>query len=81
MQLSLNPDIQRFIDEQVKTGRFPSHEAVIEAAISEWRDAGEAALDAQTISAINEAEEQADRGEGMDLDEFRAHIKRRMSGT
>lgn len=76
---SLRPEVQRFIDEQVKSGRFPTPEAVVEAAILDWRDAA-LDIDDETAAAINEAEAQADRGEGMDLDVFRAHISKRFAG-
>jgi Arc/MetJ-type ribon-helix-helix transcriptional regulator len=80
MQISLKrPDLERFIDEQVKTGRNPSPEAVVEAAIADFRDNSSAELDDDTIAAINEAEEQADRGEGMELDAFRDHMNKRMT--
>jgi len=77
MQLSLRPEIQRFIDEQVKSGRFPTPEALVEAAIVEMREADD--LDDDTIAAINEAEDQADRGEGTDLDVFRAQMTKRFN--
>jgi Arc/MetJ-type ribon-helix-helix transcriptional regulator len=75
MNLTLHPDIQRFIDDQVRSGDFPTPEAVIEAAILEWRDGNAEALDEETIAAINEAEAQIDRGEGIDLDTLRTHMK------
>lgn len=71
MTLSLLRDVQQLIDEQVKAGHFPSPEAVVEAAIIEMRRADDQ-LDDQTIAAINEGLEQADRGEGVELDEFRS---------
>jgi Arc/MetJ-type ribon-helix-helix transcriptional regulator len=76
MHVSLRPETQRYIDEQLQTGRFPSLEAMIEAAVAELREVDDS-LDADTISAINEAEAQADRGEGMELDAFRKHISAR----
>ena len=79
MTLSLSRDIQQFIDEQVKAGHFPSPEAVVEAAIIEMRRADEE-LDDQTVAAINEGLEQADRGEGVELDEFRAQAMKRIAG-
>lgn len=80
MNLSLRPDVYQFIDEQVKAGRFSSPEAVIEAAITRMKldDDGSRDLDDATIDAINEAESQADRGEGMDLKAFRAHLASRL---
>lgn len=80
MNLSLAPEIQRFIDDLVKAGRFPSPEAVIEAAIADMRSADELPLDDQTVAAINEAEAQADRGEGTDLDTFRNDFFKRVAG-
>lgn len=75
--MRLRADVQAFIDEQVSRGRFPTAEAVIEAAIEEARaawDGGDVALDDEDVAAINEAEAQADRGEGWDLDAFRARM-------
>lgn len=80
MTLSLRRDVQQFIDEQVKAGHFPSPEAVVEAAIIEMRRADEE-LDDQTIAAINEGLEQADRGEGVELDEFRVQTMKRIACT
>lgn len=77
MELTLQPDTRRFIDDQVKAGRFPTPEAVVEAAIAQWQNDD---LDAETIAAINEAEAQADRGEGIDLATFRAGFQDRISG-
>jgi Arc/MetJ-type ribon-helix-helix transcriptional regulator len=79
MNLSLRPEIQRFIDDQVKAGRFPTPEALVEAAVADMRDIDE--LDDATVAAINEAEGQADRGEGVDLDTFRAEMTRRFTGA
>lgn len=78
--MTLSRDVQQFIDEQVKAGHFPSPEAVVEAAIIEMRRADEE-LDDQTIAAINEGLEQADRGEGVELDEFRSQTMKRIAGT
>ena len=79
MNLSLSPDIQHFIQEQVRSGRFPSPEAVVEAAVGDLRDASASGLDDATVEAINEAEAQADRGEGMELAPFREHISKRFT--
>ena len=77
MQITLKkPELQQFVEDQVKAGNYPSPEAVVEAAIADLRDNAE--LDDETVVAINEAEDQADRGEGMDLDSFRAHMEKRM---
>ncbi len=77
MNITLRPTTQQFINEQVKTGRFANPEEVIEAAIARMQDGED--LDDETIAAINEAEAQADRGEGVDLDTFRAQFQKRIS--
>jgi len=79
MNLALRPDIQRFIDEQVKSGRFPSPESVVEAAVAEMREDQHVDLDDATIDAINEAEAQADRGEGEEFDSFRERMRKKMN--
>ncbi len=78
MQIRLtNQELEEFIEDQVKAGNYPSAEVMVEAAINDLRESAE--LDDETVAAINEAEEQGDRGEGMDLDAFRAHMKRRIA--
>jgi len=80
MILSLPPEIEKFIGDQIKEGRFSTPEALVEAAIKVWRDALDSGLDDETAAAINEAEAQADRGEGMDLETFRSHVSKRFVG-
>ena len=81
MNLSIPPGIARIIDDKVKTGRFPSREAVVVAAIPEMQEVDISQLDDATIAAIKEGIAQADRGEGVDLDTFRAQMKQRFSRT
>jgi len=79
MTLSLRPEFQKFIDEQVKAGLYPTPEAVVEAALADMQHPDD--LDDETIAAINEAEAQADRGEGIDFDTFRAEMLSGRCGT
>jgi Arc/MetJ-type ribon-helix-helix transcriptional regulator len=82
MQISLTkPEVERFIAEQVKAGHYPSPEAVVEAAITELQDLQAGELDSETVDAINEAEAQADRGEGVELDTFRAEFRKKICGS
>lgn len=80
MELTLRPETARFIHDQIQTGRFPTPEAVVEAAIAELQQSTDVELDADAIEAINRADAQADRGEGTELDAFRAEF-RRQTGT
>ncbi|HSI33644.1 MAG: type II toxin-antitoxin system ParD family antitoxin [Phycisphaerae bacterium] len=70
MTLRLTPETQRFVDEQLKAGAFPSVEAVVEAALEQMRESAE--LEDATIAAINEGDAQADRGECVDYETARA---------
>lgn len=79
MNLTLNSDVQRFIDEQVKEGRFASPEELIEAAIMDMRDADDE-LDEEDLAAIREADAQLDRGEGIELSEVRARLSKQFPG-
>jgi Arc/MetJ-type ribon-helix-helix transcriptional regulator len=78
MDLTLRPETRRFIDDQIKAGRFASPDDLVEAAIADMRLGHETTLDDATIAAINEGEEQADRGEGIDFAVFRAQWKKRL---
>lgn len=80
MQISLTrPDLAQFVEDQVKSGHYPSPEAVVEAAIADLRDATHAGLDEETIAAINRAEDQLDRGEGVDFDDFAAAMRKKIA--
>jgi putative addiction module CopG family antidote len=77
LQVKLKPEIEQFVEEQVTAGHYSSVDAMIEAALLEMRDAYE--LDDETIAAINEGSEQAESGEGMEFDEFRAFMEKRLT--
>lgn len=74
MHLVLKPEIERFIDDQIRAGRFSSREALIEAALAEFQHADQPDLDDAAVSAIHEGLDQANRDEGVDLDTFRAQF-------
>jgi antitoxin ParD1/3/4 len=85
MDLSLQPELQRFVDEQVKAGRFESAEQVVRTAVASFRAGQEAGgpmapeeLDALRAEiAVGIA--QADRGElePWDGEEVWAEVERR----
>ena len=78
MTITLPPAIARLVNDEVEAGRFPSPEAFVIAAILDMRVVDEDELDDETIAAINEGLEQADRGEFVDLDSFRAQWDKRL---
>ena len=75
-----NPQVTKFIDEQVKAGRFRSAQAAVEAAVKRMiLDQEGDELDDQTIAAINRAEDQIARGEGIDFHRFADDMRKRIS--
>ncbi len=73
-----NPELERFIDEKVKAGHFVSPEAAVEAAVEQMMlDQQEHEFDDDTAAAINRAEDQIDRGEGIDFNVFSAEMRKK----
>ncbi len=78
MDLILSPDTEQRIAEQVRSGRFPTPAAVIEAAVAGLTDGSfDPAPDAEDVAALNKAESQIDAGQGMDLAALRAQLAAR----
>ncbi len=75
MNLSLTEETQRFIDEQVKAGRYTSAEDVLEDAVKRMRDEDELELDEATLAAIDESEDQIERGQYRDWKEVSAELR------
>ena len=82
LNLTLSPAVEAEIAEQVRSGRFPTPEAGVEAAVAGLlaQPIG-SSLDADDVAALNEGEAQIDRGEGMDLDALRATMAELFAGT
>jgi Arc/MetJ-type ribon-helix-helix transcriptional regulator len=74
MNITLPPDLQKRIDERVQNGEFESPDAIVEQALTFFLDYEEGEMDEEefrdTKAAIDEARDQAERGEGTSLDEF-----------
>lgn len=58
MTLTLPPDLERFVQDQVAHGRFPSADGVVEAALQLMRT-----RHAELRDLVGVGVEQADRGE------------------
>jgi Arc/MetJ-type ribon-helix-helix transcriptional regulator len=84
MNVRLKPEVAKFIDEQVKAGRYPSAEDAINAVIDRARTEELLLLyDELTdddVAAIEEGLAQADRGEGRPWEEVRAELKAKYLG-
>jgi antitoxin ParD1/3/4 len=79
MIVTLSPEAERFIQDQIHAGRYASPEQVLDAAVRNLMggDTSEEELDDETIAAINEGQAQIDRGEGMDRATFLFELRKR----
>ena len=81
MQITLTPEHQKFIDSQVRAGRFTSAEQVVAEALSRLMSEPEEEIDDDAFAALRRSDEQLARGEGRPLedvrDELRAKFTRR----
>ena len=75
--MKLKPDIQRFIEEQVRAGRFANAEAVLEAGVARLMyDPPPDELDAEDMAAIAESDEQIRRGELLEWKDVSAQLRK-----
>jgi putative addiction module CopG family antidote len=81
MTISLSPELKRYVDEQVRAGRFASPEEVVEAGLARLMlDPVPDALDDEDRAAIEESEAQIDRGEDLDWAEVSAALRNKYLG-
>ena len=70
MDFPLRPELERFVDDEVRSGHYSSAAAVIEAGLARLMlDPPLDEIDADTLAAIEEARAQFNRGEGIELNE------------
>jgi Arc/MetJ-type ribon-helix-helix transcriptional regulator len=76
MQIQLSkPELQQFIDEEVRSGNFPTAEAAIEAAIEQMMSGRE--LTEEDWRAIEQADAEMDRGEYIEFDQWAAEMRQK----
>ena len=81
MNLPLKPELERFVDDEVRSGHYSSAAAVIEAGLARLMlDPPPDEIDADTLAAIEEARVQCDRGEGIELNEACDQLRRKHFG-
>ena len=68
------PELEAFIEQQVKAGRYPTRDAAIEAAVERMMHE-DAELDEDTLAAIDLAEDQIDQGLHRDWKDVSAELR------
>jgi Arc/MetJ-type ribon-helix-helix transcriptional regulator len=71
--------LQKFVDDEVRAGHFPSAQAVVETAVEQMMlDHG--VLDDATVAAIAEADAQYARGEFVEWRDVRDDLRKKYLG-
>lgn len=81
MQVTLSPQTQRLIEQRLREGHFTSPDELIRTALETLEGEPYEELDAETRAAIEVAEAEADRGEGIPVDEAFAELRRKHFGA
>jgi putative addiction module CopG family antidote len=85
MNISLSPVTQKLLEEEMKRGGYSSADDVVRAALQTLNqvnaDVDYEDLDEATRAAIERAEAQYERGEGIPVDEAFARLRRKHFGT
>lgn len=78
MTISLNPELQQFLQSQVDAGNFPTVQAAIEASVRLMQEMDATTLSEETLDAIDEAERQIERGEVYTADEVKRMLSEKL---
>jgi Arc/MetJ-type ribon-helix-helix transcriptional regulator len=79
MNISLSPETQELLERKLKTGAYPSADAVVQAALEALDKID--ALDDSTFDAIDRAEDQIERGEVHDWKDVREQVRAKFLGN
>ena len=81
MNIQLRPEVQRFIDDQVRTGRFSSAAEVLEAGVARLMlDPDPDVLDPDEIADLRESIDQMRRGDVLDWRQHSAELRKKYLG-
>jgi Arc/MetJ-type ribon-helix-helix transcriptional regulator len=74
MEITLNPELQARIEERLRNGEVSSADALVEQAVTLFLESEGDEMDAEeflaTRSAVEQGLEEAEKGEGISLEEF-----------
>jgi putative addiction module CopG family antidote len=81
MDVQLKPELERFVDEQVRQGSFSSATEVVEAGLARLMlDPEPDELDARDVAELTESLDQMRRGEVIDWEELSGRLRRKHLG-
>jgi Arc/MetJ-type ribon-helix-helix transcriptional regulator len=80
MDVTLSPRTQSLLEERMREGDYSSADELIRVALEELEGVPVEELDAETHAAIERAEEQGDRGEGIPAADAFRQLRRKHFG-
>jgi antitoxin ParD1/3/4 len=80
MAISLSPEIQKLLEDRVRSGAYPSADEVVHAALSALDELEAIKPDDETLAAIDRSEDQIERGEVHNWNDVRDRVRDRFLG-
>jgi putative addiction module CopG family antidote len=81
MTIPLSPELRKYVEEQVRAGRFASPQEVVEAGLARLMlDPPPDELDDEDLAALEESEAQIERGEDLDWAQVSAALRQKYLG-
>jgi putative addiction module CopG family antidote len=81
MTVTLSPQTQKLIDERLSSGEYATVDDVLHAALTALDELESIELDEETLDALDEAEDQIERGEVVKWKDVRDEIRAEFRGT
>ena len=78
MQITLPPELEKYVEDQVKTGHYPTADAVVEDALARLRDDQPSWTMEELRSEVDRGLESLERGQGIVLngkEELRSYFE------
>jgi putative addiction module CopG family antidote len=76
MSIELAPELQAFVDEEVRLGNYPDAESVVRAALMRLRD-DQGELDDELLDSIEQSKRDVEAGRFMEWADAEAELRRR----
>ena len=81
MNIAISPKTEKLLEDRMSSGEYSSPDEAIQVALEAMEPGSFEELDAATRSAIERADTQADRGEGIPVDEAFSRLRRKHFGA
>ena len=80
MNIVLSPETQKLLEERLKSGEYRSPDHVVRAALDALSELETHGLDEETLEAIDQAEDQIERGQVHDWKDVREQVQAKFLG-